>query len=277
MVLIGDANPHGVNYPDNTDHIDWVNEAKLLGDLNVKVFAVHALSYYRSSSKHFYETVAKETNGTYLTLDQFNEVTELILATCCSQYNTESLDKFIEVIRESGKLTNSLAKNINRLYGKDIIEGVIEDYTPSTTKKTKKSSSGKYGKTDETLAQKDGLNPIMPGRFQIMSVDRDCSIKEFINENGIEFKQGRGFYELTKAETVQQYKEIILQNRETGEMFNGAQVREYLKLSPQIVSGGVHEKLYRECAKDYRVFVQSTSVNRKLIHNTALLYEVSDI
>ena len=60
-------------------------------------------------------------------------------------------------------------------------------------------------------------------------------------------------------------------------MFNGAQVREYLGLQPQIVSGGVTERLNSHHTKEYRVFVQSTSVNRKLIGGTEMLYEVEDI
>lgn len=276
MVMIGDANPHGVNYPQNLDHLDWKTEAKKLNDCNIKVFAVHALSYYRRSSRDFYETVSKITGGTYLTLDQFNEITNLILATCCSAYSTEKLNEFVEIIRRDGKMTNSMARNINRLYGKEIIEGVFEDYNSSRTSKPKHTTTGRRT-TDETLVQKEGLVPIAPGRFQTIYVDKDCPIKQFVTENGLKFKTGRGFYELSKYEKVQQYKEVIIQNKETGEMFNGAQVREYLGLQPQIASGGVTERLNSHHTKDYRVFVQSTSVNRRLIGGTEMLYEVDDI
>ena len=74
-----------------------------------------------------------------------------------------------------------------------------------------------------------------------MTVDSNTAIKAFVESNGIEFKTGRGFYELSKAETVQQYKEVIIQDRETGEMFTGTQVREELGLSPQSEKGGVKE------------------------------------
>ena len=52
------------------------------------------------------------------------------------------------------------------------------------------------------------LVPVMPGRFQVMTVPSDIAIKAFVEDNGITFKTGRGFYELTKAVKVQQYKEI---------------------------------------------------------------------
>ncbi len=252
FVMIGDASPHSPDYYDNKDHLDWANEAGLLNTLGVKVFSVHALSYYRSSSKYFYETVAKITGGKYLTLDQFKEVTDLIMLTCVSEYSEKKLDEYVSVIRSNGRMTHTLARNINRLTSKTYDFGYDS-------------------------VQKDGLVPVNPGRFQVMDVDSNCDIKSFVEKNGIEFKRGRGFYELTKHETVQQYKEVIIQDRKTGEMFTGAQVRERLGLEPQIAKGGVKENLSSRDTAEFRVFVQSTSFNRKLIGGTTFLYEVSDL
>lgn len=252
FVVIGDASPHGVNYPDNKGRIDWKNEAGLLNDLGVKIFAVHALSYYRSSSQAFYETIARVTDGKYLKLDQFDEVVDLIMATCMSEYGEERLNEFVSVIRSSGKLTRTMAQNISRLSGKTLM------------------AEGKP-------VQRDGLISVVPGRFQVMTLDEDCAIKVFVENNGITFKRGRGFYELTKHETVQQYKEVIIQDRVTGEMFTGAEVREKLGLSPQIEKGGVKESLSSRSTAEFRVFVQSTSFNRKLIAGTAFLYEITDM
>ena len=253
FVVIGDASPHGVDYRDNKAKLDWKNEAGLLNDMGVQIYAVHALSYYRNSSKKFYETIAALTSGRYLTLDQFDEITDLIKATCISEYSEEKLNEFVSIIRSKGKMTKTMAANINRLTGKTLV-----------------ADEGKR-------VQKDGLVPVTPGRFQIMTVDENCVIKDFVESNGIEFKKGRGFYELTKHETVQQYKEVIIQDKVTGEMFNGAQVRERLGLQPQIDKGGVKESLSSRDTKDFRVFVQSTSYNRKLIGGTTFLYEVSDL
>ena len=252
FVLIGDASPHSVNYRDNTDRIDWRDEAHLLNEMGVQIFAVHALSYYRSSSKDFYSYIAKETNGTYLTLDHFDEITLLIKATCMAEYSETKLNDFISIIKSTGKMTRTMAKNMNRLSGKEVV------------------SSGEF-------VGADGLVPVTPGRFQVFEVDTDCPIKNFVESNGIEFKRGRGFYELTKHETVQQYKEVIIQDRETGDMFTGKQVREKLGLQPQVSKGGVKESLSSRDTVKFRVFVQSTSFNRKLIGGTTFLYEVSDL
>lgn len=276
MIMIGDAAPHGVSYRDNVDNLDWKDEAHILGYKGVKVFAVHALSYYRQSSKFFYKHVAQETGGVYLTLDQFNEVIDLIKATAYQQGGVEKLNEFITIIKDSGKMTHSMNVNFRRLQGEEVEDEECRHYK-SYFDKVRHSTRGRT--TDEDVRLKDigDLVPVLPGRFQIMTVDENCDIKGFVTKNGIEFKKGRGFYELSKAETVQQYKEVIMQDRETGEMFTGAQVREKLGLQPQSEKGGVNERLHKADAEMFRVFVQSTSVNRKLIAGTTFLYEISDL
>ena len=270
FILIGDASPHSPSYSMNKDKLDWKDETEKLRKLGVKVFSVHALAYYRSSSRAFYNSVAETTGGVYLTLDQFNEIMELIKATLYQQGGEEKLNEYISIIRDSGKLTNSMDRNFRRLMGEKV---EVEEYTPTRNWRASTRRATAPGKVKE-MAE---LVPVTPGRFQVMTVDENCDIKGFVTKNGIEFKKGRGFYELTKAETVQQYKEVIMQDRETGEMFVGTQVREKLGLQPQTESGGVNERLHADKARDFRVFVQSTSVNRKLIGGTMFLYEISDI
>ena len=288
MIMIGDASPHSINYSMNKGRLDWRKEADNLADLGVKVFSVHALAGYRSSSRAFYKTVAEKTLGVYLTLDQFNEIVDLIKATVCQQDGEEKLNEFVTIIRDNGRMTHSMENNIKRLRGEKV-DDTYESYTKRTAtrseddavikymKRTRMVKTGTKSADDVVIKEMDKLVPVIPGRFQVMTVDENCDIKGFVTENGIEFKKGRGFYELTKAETVQQYKEIIMQDRETGEMFNGSQVRERLGLQPQTEKGGVNEKLYAKDAKEFRIFVQSTSVNRKLIAGTTFLYEITDM
>jgi hypothetical protein len=274
LIMIGDAAPHSVSYRHNKEKLDWLEQSELLNKAGVKVFAVHALSYYRTSSKMFYKTVADKTFGTYLTLDQFSEVVDLIKATVYQQSGEEKLNEFVTIIRDSGKMTHSMDRNIRRLKGESVSdEEDSYEYGYESHRKHKSKSSGTEAGAIKEMAE---LEPVRPGRFQVMSVEENCDIRKFVTDNGIEFHKGRGFYELTKAETVQQYKEIIMQDRETGEMFIGTQVREKLDLQPQTEKGGVNEKLYAKDAKEFRIFVQSTSVNRKLIGGTTFLYEVND-
>lgn len=252
LMVVGDANPHGVNYPDNKNHIDWKNECKLLNDMNVKIYSVHCMSGIRSSSSPFYKGMAQMTSGAYLTLDQFSDITNLIMASCYLQESEEDLNEFVTIIRNNGQLSPNLQRNINNLTGKVIIT------------------------SNPVSIQPNGLLAVPGGRFQVMFVPDDSSIKEFVEENGVTFQRGRAFYQLTKSETVNQYKELILRDKLTGEFFNGSQVRDTLGLLPQVGSGGVKEKLRPVHLDKYDVFIQSTSSNRKLIGGTSILYEVPD-
>ena len=274
FIMIGDASPHAPSYRDNKLNLDWKEEADILRKEGIKMFSVHALAGYRSSSRAFYKYIAEATSGVYLTLDMFNEIVDLIKATCYQQGGEEKLNEFVTIIKDSGRMTRSMENNFKRLRGEEV-EDTYETYRSYSS--YSRTSTRRTSSDPVSIKKMDKLVPVIPGRFQIMTVDDNCAIKQFVENNGIKFKTGRGFYELSKAETVQQYKEVIMMDRETGEMFNGSQVREELGLQPQSEKGGVNERLHKDATKKFRVFVQSTSVNRKLIAGTTFLYEVDDL
>lgn len=274
LVIIGDDVPHSANYPGNINRIDWRNELGLLIESGINVYGVHAMPGIRRHSKPFYKEIASTTGGFYLTLDQFSEISDLIMAICYKQNDT--LGNFKDRLQSEDRLDYSIEINIRRLGGEEVNEEDEEEIRPvrrSSIKETELKDFGKKGKK---------LIPVPSGRFQVLRIDdgvydkNKVAIKKFIEEQGVTFQKGRGFYELTKSEDVQQYKEIILQERKSGRFYNGPQTRELLELQPQTLSGGVTEKLKPTFLKKYRVFIQSTSVNRNLIGGTRLLYEVSD-
>ena len=123
----------------------------------------------------------------------------------------------------------------------------------------------------ENLYQESDLNAVSPSRFQVLNVEENISIKNFVLENGLTFKTGRGFYEFTKTETIQGNKEILLMDKTTGDLYAGNSVRPMLGLPEN-----TKVKIKPTDLKQYVVFVQSTSYNRKLMANTRFLYEVED-
>jgi hypothetical protein len=250
IVMIGDDVPHGPDYRENVDKIDWRNELGLLLESNINVYGVHAMPGIRRHSKMFYEEIARKTGGFYLTLDQFSNVTELVMAVCYKQSGDEQLRNFMEDLKNSGRYNRNMQNNFKSMMnmGPDVMSADL----PA------------------------GIIPVPAGRFQVMSVDSEVAIKDFVMAQGVNFKKGRGFYELTESVKVQQYKEIILMDKETGDMFCGAEARELLGLLPQTASGGATERLRPDKMNKYKVFIQSTSVNRKLFPGTSLLYEVED-
>jgi hypothetical protein len=127
------------------------------------------------------------------------------------------------------------------------------------------------GRRATTHFKPASLDAVPPGRFQVLDVDKEQDIKTFVQDNGLLFKTGRGFYEFTKTENVQSYKEVVLMRRGSGDMFSGAKARELAGL-PE----GHDARLGPSSLSEFRVFVQSTSSNRKLKSGTGFLYEVDD-
>lgn len=247
LVLTADDVPHPVHDRQNIQHnggkgLDWRTEADALSAIGISVYAVQCLSK-GSHADAFYRELAERTGGYHFTLDQFSEMTDLIMAICYKQGNSVKLQELEREISESGRMTRAMDENLAKLASRHIYERF---------KRTPKS-----------------LDSVPPGRFQILLVDRDVSIRDFVEENELIFKTGRGFYEFTKAELIQERKEVVLRDKLTGDMYSGEKTRKMIGLN-----AGERAKVKPTSLAQYDVFVQSTSYNRKLIGGTKFLYEV---
>lgn len=289
LVMIGDATPHpvGYRYASIVNNIDWRNELGLLTEAGINVYGVHAMPGIRGISKSFYEEIASTTGGFYLTLDQFSGVTDLVMGICYKQDGQEAFMSFAQEVEDSGRMTRHLGASFTTMSNGDFKSKANASIPPS--------DGPYYGgdchrkkpgprRTGEGMAHSGrGLKAVDAGRFQVIPVDDKQRVDHFIQDNGIEFERGRAFYELVrsgkKRYKVQQYKEIVLMDRATGDFFNGAETREILNLKPQIIGGrgsGEVESLAPKENDEYRVFIQSTSNTRQLVPGSSLLYEVSD-
>ncbi|MFY2562314.1 vWA domain-containing protein [Corallococcus terminator] len=239
FVLIGDDVPHAPS--DNPKRLDWRKEVDALGRMGVPVYGVQALA--RRHATPFYKELAEKSGGFHLSLDQFAHVTDMLLAVCYKQSSDERLQAYETEVAKEGRMSRGL----NAMF--------------STMLQRKTESL--YGETD--------LRAVSPGRFQSLEVDDDMPIKAFVQENGLSFKTGRGFYEFTKTETIQGHKEVVLMDRKTGDFYSGDRAREMLGLPP-----GETVRIRPASLEKYVVFVQSTSANRKLVKGSKFLYEVED-
>ena len=115
---------------------------------------------------------------------------------------------------------------------------------------------------------------VSTSRFKTLLVKKKTkiSIKSFVEEKKLKFKKGRGFYQLTKPEIIQDYKEVIVRRKSDGVFLTGDKVKEVLN----IPKTSKKFKLDLDEITDFDVFVQSTSVNRVLLPDTEFLYEVDD-
>lgn len=94
-------------------------------------------------------------------------------------------------------------------------------------------------------------------------------VRDFILTKRMEYKIGGAFYQLTKTESrVSPTKLILIRDRTSGKVFAGEEARRMIgldtlnnaRLHPNHGGGG------------YDIFIQSESVNRKLVKGTGVLY-----
>jgi hypothetical protein len=113
----------------------------------------------------------------------------------------------------------------------------------------------------------DNMDALDPKTFEVLIVRKDgIAIKDHVESWGHAYNPGSGYYELTKPEKVQANKQIIVQNKISGKYYSGLAGRKLLGLPDYEV------KVTPTDFKNYRVYVQSSSVNRKLVVGTNLVY-----
>ncbi len=246
FVLAADDVPHLAYEKQNVTYngrgLDWRREAQDLAEMGIAVYTVQCLNKGRHADA-FYHELAEITGGYHFTLDQFSEMTDLIMAICYRQGNATRFAALEREVCEGGRMTRAMDSNFARLAGRPIAE--------------------RFTRTPRSL------DAVPPGRFQILRVDWDVSIRDFVETCGLIFKPGRGFYEFTKTELIQERKEVVLRDKVTGDMFSGEKARQMIGLGP-----GERARVRPTYFDRYDVFVQSTSYNRKLIGGTRFLYEV---
>lgn len=104
----------------------------------------------------------------------------------------------------------------------------------------------------------------------VKAVDDGAAIREFVErETGKPYITGTAHYELTKTEKVQKQKGILVRDKKSGRVYAGQHARDLLGLPDHEV------RVKPEQNPKYRVYVQSTSVNRKLVAGTKIILYVS--
>jgi hypothetical protein len=105
--------------------------------------------------------------------------------------------------------------------------------------------------------------------FVTIAVKSAAAIRPLVEaELGGKYQKGHGYYELTKPELVQEYKEIAIVDKSSGKIYAGDAARSHLGLPI-----GARIKVKPGDHGGFAIFVQSTSVNRKLVAGTSLLYK----
>jgi hypothetical protein len=110
-----------------------------------------------------------------------------------------------------------------------------------------------------------GLSTLPHRNFQLIPVPYESPIREFVEDAGHRFVTGTCYYQLNKTETIQSQKQIAVYEKSTGKVYVGNQARDLIGLGNETV------RVRPQFNPEYDIFVQSTSVNRKLVPGTKLL------
>jgi len=118
------------------------------------------------------------------------------------------------------------------------------------------------------------LVPIEVGKFVELTIKKKMPIRDFVEGQGYVYGVGKAFYQHTKSETISMRKKILLQAKVGGKLYEGNAVRQMLGLTKGTSDWNIQPSNFdSRISESYRIFVQSTSVNRALVSNTILLYQ----
>jgi len=115
---------------------------------------------------------------------------------------------------------------------------------------------------------KSSLDAIPPTSFMVLPVAREgAAIKDFVESwTKVPYVVGSTYHQLVKPETVQPYKQICIQEKLTGKVYSGDNARNLIGLPT-----GTTVKVCPANNTVFNIFLQSTSVNRKLVAGTNVI------
>ena len=112
----------------------------------------------------------------------------------------------------------------------------------------------------------ESLEPLPRSAYSIWDVKNKASIRPFVSQVTGNYVRGNAYYELTKTETIQAEKSIVVVDKNTNKAYTGEHARDLIGL-PR----GEATRVRPNHNPQYEIYVQSTSVNRALMPNTRVL------
>jgi hypothetical protein len=101
--------------------------------------------------------------------------------------------------------------------------------------------------------------------YHFLNVHKDSVIKPFVESWLKSYRIGSAYYELVKPEDIQSSKQIAIKDKKNGRVYSGHNARSLLNLPNKLqrVRPGDHG--------NWTIYVQSTSINRKLPAGTSVI------
>lgn len=122
-----------------------------------------------------------------------------------------------------------------------------------------------------TLVPKEVRTELVDLRSQVKvwQVEKEHEIKPFVEfHTGVPYSPGTAYYQLTKKETIQPNKDILLMEKQGKAVYGGTEARVLLGFPK-----GVNARVTPGNHANWDIFVQSKSTNRKLVRGTKLIYK----
>lgn len=251
VVFIGDAFPHPTNHRKNPDRLDWKKEAADLASKGVIIHAVQCLSHYGRGD--FWRQLASLGNGVHLRLDQWSHLESLLLGV--AHFIRGGADGLGKWTNGRGTMPASVARSFDTL----------------------------SGRTTRARGRKDGRVPIEPSKFQVLTVGGGGKqdVRDFAVEMGLisatseysKVMKGHLFYAHTeRTEELRPEHEVVIQDNNSDEFFSGETARDWLECP-----FGTSRRIQPEpLGPDYTVWIQSKSMNRKLMPGQKVMVEMTD-
>ena len=154
----------------------------------------------------------------------------------------------------------------------------VASFTGYTTSRAMGQMTSKTFYAQPTIADADAFAKKLDGQLdevtKLVTAKRvtDKSpfvINKFCQKEFGSFEKGKYFYQLSESEKVQSYKKVLIQDSATGAYYQGWDAAKKLLGIPDF-NGTVRIKPGNLGA--FKVFIQSTSTNRKLVAGTTVVY-----
>jgi hypothetical protein len=104
--------------------------------------------------------------------------------------------------------------------------------------------------------------------YVVDPADEGIQIRDFILKHRMEYLKGAAFYQLSKTEAkVSHTKLVLVREKVTGKIYSGKEARQMIGLPTDR-----NARLHPGDHKNFDLFIQSESVNRKLVGGSGVVY-----
>eukprot|EP00456_Euglypha_rotunda_P036565 TRINITY_DN28082_c0_g1_i4.p1 TRINITY_DN28082_c0_g1~~TRINITY_DN28082_c0_g1_i4.p1 ORF type:complete len:367 (+),score=43.16 TRINITY_DN28082_c0_g1_i4:204-1304(+) len=173
----------------------------------------------------------------------------------------------VECVKDGGRLRiRAVSYPYDPDYNVQFPKNLRQEHARFVVEELVKASSGGFYRAKGKITR---LQPA-DAKFEIIQTTKSATIRDQIVDRGHKFTKGCAFYEHVKREMIQSYKKLVLQDRLTGELFEGDAVRQLLALPS---TADVRVDPTSQHTSRYRLFVQSTSNNRSMPSGSTMLFK----